>query len=219
MVAPGPTAFTVIPYCASSMARQRVKWSTAAFDTQYAPISQRGTLAAVEAVLTMRPAARLDHRRHDGLAAEEHALEVHVEHAPPGRRLDVDDGHRGQGDARVVHEDVDGAIRLAHRRHHRIDRRALAHVRREGRRLAAGATDAPATVSSALRWLTSATATRAPCRANVSAAARPMPEPAPVINTVLSSARHLLVLPQESCAMPSTLRIAPVMWCASSDAR
>ena len=55
MVAPGPTAFTVIPYCASSMARQRVKWSTAAFDTQYAPISQRGTLAAVEAVLTMRP--------------------------------------------------------------------------------------------------------------------------------------------------------------------
>ena len=34
MVAPGPTAFTVIPYRASSMARQRVKWSTAAFDTQ-----------------------------------------------------------------------------------------------------------------------------------------------------------------------------------------
>src|SRR5580765_793632 len=32
----------------------------------------------------------------------------------------------------------------------------------------------------------SATATRAPCRANVSAAARPMPEPAPVIKTVLS---------------------------------
>ena len=32
-----------------------MKWSTAAFDTQYAPISHRGTLAAVEAVLTMRP--------------------------------------------------------------------------------------------------------------------------------------------------------------------
>ena len=30
-----------------------------------------------------------------------------------------------------------------------------------------------------------ATATWAPCWANVSAAARPMPEPAPVINTVL----------------------------------
>src|SRR5262245_6965810 len=55
MVAPGPTAFTVIPCGASSMARQRVEWRTAALDTQYAPISQRGTLAAVEAVLTIRP--------------------------------------------------------------------------------------------------------------------------------------------------------------------
>ena len=55
MVAPCPTAFTVIPYCASSIARQRVKCSTAAFETQYGPISQRGTLAAVEPVLTMRP--------------------------------------------------------------------------------------------------------------------------------------------------------------------
>src|SRR5215471_13673681 len=39
----------------------------------------------------------------------------------------------------------------------------------------------------------SATATRAPCRAKVSAAARPIPEPAPVISTV-RSAKGIVVL-------------------------
>ena len=48
-------ALTVMLYGASSIAKQRVRCKTAAFEVQYGPICHRGTFAAVEAVFTMRP--------------------------------------------------------------------------------------------------------------------------------------------------------------------
>src|SRR6185369_1805153 len=185
MVAPGPTAFTVIPYCASSIARQRVKWSTAAFDTQYAPISQRGTLAAVEPVLTMRPprASIID-----GTTAWQQRSML----------LRFTSRTRRQSAGVTSRMDIEGNATPALFTSAWIGpnawRTAATIASTDARWLTSAANAAavpPArrmvsTVSSALRCLTSATATRAPCRANVSAAARPMPAPAPVIRTVLS---------------------------------
>src|SRR5580765_3533271 len=181
MVAPGPTALTVIPCCASSIARQRVKWSTAAFDTQYAPISQRGTLAAVEAVLTMRPprASIID----GTTAWQQNSMLFRFTSST-----------RRQSTGLTSRMDIEGKATPALFTRTSIEpyawRTAVTIASTDARWLTSAANAAAwpptrriaSTVSSALRLLTSATATRAPCRANVSAAARPMPEPAPVID-------------------------------------
>ena len=66
-------------------------------------------------------AARLlDHAPRDVLRDQERAREVDGELAVPPLERHVDDTLAAE-DARVVHDDVHAAVRLAHARHHRLD--------------------------------------------------------------------------------------------------
>ena len=72
----------------------------------------------------------------------------------------------------------------------------LGHVGGDGRRLAAGRR-ASAAADSAISSVTSTQTTRAPSAANIRAAVRPIPPPAPVMIVTLSSRRTVDSLPQD----------------------
>ncbi len=68
------------------------------------------------------------HRWHDGLAAEERAIEVDLHHLPPLIVGQVGDGLVDAGDTRIVDQDVDAAERFQRRIPRSFDGFNVGHI-------------------------------------------------------------------------------------------
>ena len=143
-----------------------------------------------------RAAARLPHRRHAVLAAQEHALDVDRQHAPPLlERLGLEGRRKGPEmpalltrpfELALARQDaVDDALPVGFARRCRAPRSAPC------RRSAARSPARPAR-------LMSVTITVAPSLASSAAVARPMPDPAPLTSTTLSATRLMRSFPELS---------------------
>src|SRR4029079_6575769 len=131
----------------------------------------------------------------EGLARAAHrAVEIGVPHAVPRLVGDMAEV-RPLADARIVDQHIQPAMRFADRLHQRFDLSGVGDIDL-GEDAAPFALTMASPTSFAASPSRSATTTKAPSRANVSAMARPIPAPPPVTRAILSSSRRIRSRPR-----------------------
>ena len=184
----GATAFTRTPG-ASSSASWRVRWTSAAFETLYAPMNGPGRRPPTETTLRITPPCSRMYGRPRGLREAQRAADVRRPHLLDRAHVGVDERTELRVRRRVVHEDVEPPSALDAVLDGLLDDGRIAGRARDRRHRAPRSPRAADAVSASSSGLRAFTHTAAPAAASASAIARPMPFVAPVTSATCPSTR------------------------------